>query len=269
MDSFLYCEEEEEQHWEEDHNDIITPKPKQFPQHDLLWEEEEEEEELSSLLSKEQEIYQSSMYKIFETNQSLARARNDAVEWILAVCAYYSFSALTAVLAVNYFDRFLLSFHFQTEKPWMTQLAAVACLSLAAKVEETQVPLLLDLQVEETRYVFEAKTIQRMEILVLSTLQWRMNPVTPLSFVDYILRKLGLKNHPCWEFLNRCESLILCIISDFRFAHYLPSVLATATMMQVINAVEPCLTVDYQNQILGTLGIDKVGYLSFSLKLTS
>lgn len=145
MDSFLYCEEEEEQHWEEDHNDIITPKPKQFPQQDLLWEEEEEE--LSSLLSKEQEIYQSSMYKIFETDQSLARARNDAVEWILTVCAYYSFSALTAVLAVNYFDRFLLSFHFQTEKPWMTQLAAVACLSLAAKVEETQVPLLLDLQV--------------------------------------------------------------------------------------------------------------------------
>jgi hypothetical protein len=29
----------------------------------------------------------------------------------------------------------------------MTQLAAVACLSLAAKMEETHVPLLLDLQV--------------------------------------------------------------------------------------------------------------------------
>ncbi|KAF9592105.1 hypothetical protein IFM89_011943 [Coptis chinensis] len=48
----------------------------------------------------------------------------------------------------------------------MTQLAAVACLSVAAKVEETQVPLLLDLQVEETKYVFEAKSIQRMELLV-------------------------------------------------------------------------------------------------------
>ncbi|KAF6170245.1 hypothetical protein GIB67_035350 [Kingdonia uniflora] len=77
----------------------------------------------------------------------------------------------------------------------MTQLVIVACLSLAAKVEETQVPLLLDLQVEETKYVFEAKTIQRMELLVLSKLHWKMNPVTPLLFVDHIIRWLGLKTH--------------------------------------------------------------------------
>ncbi|KAJ6340551.1 hypothetical protein OIU77_008337 [Salix suchowensis] len=36
---------------------------------------------------------------------------------------------------------------FGKEKPWMTQLAAVSCLSLAAKVEETQVPLPLDFRV--------------------------------------------------------------------------------------------------------------------------
>jgi len=35
----------------------------------------------------------------------------------------------------------------QQDKPWMTQLAAVACLSLAAKMDETEVPLLLDFQV--------------------------------------------------------------------------------------------------------------------------
>ena len=40
----------------------------------------------------------------------------------------------------------------------MIQLAVVTCLSLAAKVEETQVPLLSDLQVEDSEYVFEAKT---------------------------------------------------------------------------------------------------------------
>ncbi|KAI8016894.1 Cyclin-D3-1 [Camellia lanceoleosa] len=41
-----------------------------------------------------------------------------------------------------------------------------ACLSLV-KVEETQVPLLLDFQVEESKFVIEAKTIQRMELLGL------------------------------------------------------------------------------------------------------
>lgn len=61
--------------------------------------------------------------------------------------------------------------------------------------------------------MFEAKAIQRMEVLVLSTLQWKMNPVTPLSFLDYIARRLGLKDHLCWEFLRRCGRILLSVIS--------------------------------------------------------
>jgi len=67
--------------------------------------------------------------------------------------------------------------------------------------------------VEGTKYVFEAKTIQKMELLVLSTLEWKMNPVTPLSFLDHIIRRLGLKNHLHWEFLRRCERLLLSLLS--------------------------------------------------------
>lgn len=257
----LYCSEE---HWEEEARDDfereeyvgrcyinkIKPNPLIVLEQDLYWEDEE----LVSLLSRE---LKNNLYENLETNPCLARARSEAVDWILKVHAHYSFAALTAILAVNYFDRFLFSFHFQGEKPWMTQLAAVACLSLAAKVEETQVPLLLDLQVEDTKYVFEARTIQRMEILVLSTLQWKMNPVTPLSFLDFITRRLGLKNHLCWEFLRRCELVLLAILPDSRFMGYRPSVMATATMLHVIGCVEPSILVDYQNQLLGILGIDK------------
>lgn len=35
----------------------------------------------------------------------------------------------------------------QQGKAWMLQLLSVACVSLAAKMEETEVPVLLDLQV--------------------------------------------------------------------------------------------------------------------------
>ncbi|KAM1426976.1 hypothetical protein ACFX11_019344 [Malus domestica] len=100
-------------------------------------------------------------------------AWKEVVEWILSVRAHYGFSSLTVILAVNYFDRFIASRSFQRGKQWMSQLAAITCILLAAKVEETHVPLLLDLQVEETKYVFG------MELLVLSILRWRMNPVTP------------------------------------------------------------------------------------------
>jgi hypothetical protein len=36
----------------------------------------------------------------------------------------------------------------QQGKVWMLQLLSVACMSLAAKMEETEVPILVDLQVE-------------------------------------------------------------------------------------------------------------------------
>ncbi|KAL2318498.1 hypothetical protein Fmac_032374 [Flemingia macrophylla] len=223
-------------------------------EHDLFWDSEA----LQSLLAKEH--HNELLSNRLQENPTLALSRGEAVEWVLKVNAHYSFSTLTAVLAVNYLDRFLFSFAFQKHddnKPWLAHLTAVACLSLAAKVEETHVPLHLDLQVEESRYLFEAKTVKKMEMLVLSTLGWKMNPVTPLSFLDYMTRKLGLKGYLCWEFLRRCETVLLSAFADSRFMSYLPSVLATATMMRVVNTVEPRLGVQYQDQLLGILGIDK------------
>lgn len=221
---------------------------------DLFWDDKE----LISLFAKEREAHLASTPN-FETDPALGAARGEAVDWILKVNAYYGFSNLTAILAINYLHRFLSSLHFQKDKPWMIHLASVTCLSLAAKVEETQVPLLLDLQVvvEEFEYVFEAKNIQKMELLVLSTLKWRMNPVTPISFLDHIIRRLGLKNHLQWEFLRRCQSLLVSVVADSRFVHFLPSVLATATMLHVIHQVEPNNAIDYQNQLLGVLKISK------------
>lgn len=154
-------------------------------------------------------------------------------------------------------------------------------------------------QVEQTKYVFEAKTIQRMELLLLSTLKWKMHPVTPLSFLDHITRRLGLKSQIHWEFYRKCEQLLLCfvagesmihflchqnhrsqdtllfltcfdyyLISDSRFVDHLPSVLATATMMHVINQVEPSNAIAYQNQLLSVLKLSKVCANKSSLSLS-
>ncbi|GFY81250.1 glycine-tRNA ligase [Actinidia rufa] len=41
-------------------------------------------------------------------------------------------------------------------------------------------------------------------------------------------------------------------------AGYLPSVLATSTMLHVIQQVEPCHSIEYQNQLLGVLNLSKV-----------
>jgi hypothetical protein len=46
-------------------------------------------------------------------------------------------------------------------------------------------------QVGDVCYVFEAKTVHRMELLVLTTLNWRMKAITPFSYMDYFLNKLN------------------------------------------------------------------------------
>ncbi|KAG8369831.1 hypothetical protein BUALT_Bualt14G0054600 [Buddleja alternifolia] len=228
-------------------------KPTELHEQDPFCDEEEEEEYLRCLLSKEQ---QNKLYNGLEKNPYLAKARVEAVEWMYTVIRYYSFSTLTCILSLNYLDRFLYM-DDQREKPWMIQLAAVACLSLAAKVEEVHVPLLLDLQVvaKESKYVFESKTVQRMEILVLSKLDWKMNPVTPLSFLDYIGKRVGLKSR---DLRTKCEYVLHYLICDCGFIMcYLPSVVATATMLYVIRTgLEMCnVGIDqYEDRVPGIVG---------------
>ncbi|KAB2094567.1 hypothetical protein ES319_A02G168200v1 [Gossypium barbadense] len=241
----LYCEEEEESFEDDNGSEICvetvkkeTFLPSFFIENDCFFEQDDE---LFVLMSKEKQTHHG--YIDVNLNKPLVLARKQALGLFFKVKEHYGFNALTMVLAVNYFDRFISSLKLQQDNPWMSQLAAVACLSLAAKVEEAQVPLLLDLQVEESDYVFDSKTIQRMELLVLSTLQWRMNPITPISFFNHITSRLGLKSHLHFEFLHSCEHLLLLVIT------------AAATMLHVIKDIEPCHYVEYQKQLIGVLKI--------------
>lgn len=77
--------------------------------------------------------------------------------------------------------------------------------------------------------MFEPKTVQRMELLVLSTLEWRMNPVTPVSFLNHIIGKLRFHTRSQTDqFLTLFELSLLALVSDPRFLRHRPSVVAAA-----------------------------------------
>lgn len=143
----LYCEEEK---WEDEGEEEVeensslssssSTSPFVLLPQDLFWEDED----LVTLFSKEEEQRLSCLDDVY-----LSTDRKEAVGWILRVNAHYGFSTLAAALAITYLDKFICSYSLQRDKPWMLQLVSVACLSLAAKVEETQVPLLLDFQVND------------------------------------------------------------------------------------------------------------------------
>ncbi|KAG2688730.1 hypothetical protein I3843_09G109300 [Carya illinoinensis] len=224
---------------------VAASVPSPLPQHRVELEELEKECWLRILLSKEHEEHT----KVFGCCYGLqvddrlsliaSHDRQEAVHWILDANSYHSFSAFTVVLAVNYLDRFLLTQNLCRElpmKPWMVQLVATTCLTLAAKVEETHVPPLLDLQVDKSKYAFTPKSIQRMELLVLSLLDWKMNPVIPLSFLSYIIEMVPLADHKHVEqFSAMFEHFILShVLHDFRFVHHGASVVAVAVTLRVM-----------------------------------
>ena len=100
----------------------------------------------------------------------------------------------------------------QKGKGWPLQLLSVACLALAAKMEETSVPLLLDLQVKEPRFLFKPKTVQRMELFVMANLKWRLRRTTPFDFVHYFIAKLSCLGSPlkdCSQVFSRASDLII------------------------------------------------------------
>nr|KAJ0220295.1 hypothetical protein LSAT_V11C200098850 [Lactuca sativa] len=106
-------------------------------------------------------------------------------------------------------------FSDRKDKSWMNQLDAVVCLSLASNVDEIHTHLLLDLQVRILiKICIQIQDYNEIEHLVLSSLQWKMNPITPRVIFDYTMMRLSLITHLLHsEFMNRSERL-LCLDED-------------------------------------------------------
>ncbi|CAL9001816.1 unnamed protein product [Prunus brigantina] len=217
------------------------------------------EEGVSSMVKRESEHFPRDDYLKRLRNGDLdLSSRREALDWISKAHAHYSFGPLSVCLSMNYLDRFLSLYELPRGKSWAVQLLAVACLSIAAKVEETTVPQSVDLQVGDPKFVFEAKTILRMELLVMSTLKWRMQACTPYSFIDYFLSKISDDQHPSTSYICRSEQLILSTIRGIDFLEFRPSEIAAAVAICISGETQ---AVDIDKAISCFMHVDKVRVL--------
>ncbi|XWS29710.1 hypothetical protein CRYUN_Cryun24cG0053500 [Craigia yunnanensis] len=159
-------------------------------------------------------------------------ARLDAIEWIFNTRATFGFQILTAYLSVTYFDLFLSRRSIDDGKLWAIRLLSVACLSLAAKMEECRVPALSEFSIED--YQFENKVIQRMELLVLSTLEWKMGSITPFAYLQYFISKFYGESRPK-GLVSKAMELIVDMIKEINLADHRPSMIAAAAALAASN----------------------------------
>ncbi|KAL8165985.1 hypothetical protein V2J09_007484 [Rumex salicifolius] len=155
-------------------------------------------------------------------------ARLQAINYTLKTRELLGFQFQTAFLSITYLDRFLSQRSLHGEKPWAIQLLSVGCLSLAAKVQESNSWGLSSFQVGEFR--FQVKAFQRMELLILYTLDWKMGSITPFTYIPYFISILFSKTPP-WITLNRILELVMGIVKDVRLMAHYPSAIALASVL--------------------------------------
>ncbi|OAY81477.1 Cyclin-D5-3 [Ananas comosus] len=159
-------------------------------------------------------------------------SRIDSIRWILRTRACFGFSYKTAYLAISFFDRFCLRRTIEKEKSWAIQLLSIACLSLAAKIEEERAPLLSEYRIEE--HAFRSNAILRMELLVLSTLEWRAIGVTPFDYLSYFVNKFQCRDGSKHS-IHEAVGFIFAIIEVISILDYRPSTIAAAAILAASN----------------------------------
>nr|XP_007153670.1 hypothetical protein PHAVU_003G054900g [Phaseolus vulgaris]ESW25664.1 hypothetical protein PHAVU_003G054900g [Phaseolus vulgaris] len=125
----------------------------------------------------------------------------------------------------------------QQTNGWPLQLLSVACLSLAAKMEEPLVPSLLDLQIEGAKYMFEPRTIRKMELLVLGVLDWRLRSVTPLCFLAFFACKVDSTGTFTTFLISQATEIIVSNIQEASFLAYRPSCIAAAAIVSAAKEI--------------------------------
>ncbi|XP_033881415.3 fructose-2,6-bisphosphatase TIGAR isoform X2 [Acipenser ruthenus] len=127
---------------------------------------------------------------------------------------------------MNYLDRFLAV--VPTRKCNLQLLGAV-CMFLASKLKET-CPLTAEKLCIYTDNSIKPQELLEWELVVLGKLKWNLAAVTPHDFIEHIVKKLPLPSDKLPLIRKHAQTFIALCATDFNFAMYPPSMIATGSV---------------------------------------
>ncbi|WCJ28333.1 CYCLIN D7 1 [Euphorbia peplus] len=176
-------------------------------------------------------------------SRNLVFYRFRAIQWLIKSCTRLNLSMVALFNAANYLDRFISLAHCHEWKNWMVELLSVACLSVASKFSETFFPSLHEIQMEGLDHTFEPIAIEQMELILLNTLDWRLNSTTAYSCVELLMTikidDLFKSSHHKEELVDRVNKLLLQTILDYKMVECKPSIVAISAMWCSIEELNP------------------------------
>ncbi|KAL4335599.1 hypothetical protein GQ457_07G028670 [Hibiscus cannabinus] len=224
----------------------------------LASSEEQQSHTLSALFSSESDHMPSCNYfHCLRTSEFHVSFRQEAISLILQAQYSCSLDPYTQYLAINYMDRFISWQEIPQGSPWVVRLLVMACISLAAKMKEIHFSL-SDFQntdklvkQREEGFIFDPPAIQRMELLVLDALNWRMRSITPFSFVTFFVSLFQLKDPPLSQALkDRAAHIIFQARVEINLLEFKPSIIAASALLLACHELFPLQFPSFETSIL-------------------
>lgn len=157
-------------------------------------------------------------------NDLTPQMRSILVDWLVEVAIEYKMYDETLYLAVNYVDRFLSQMAVLRGK---LQLVGTAAMLLASKFEEIYAPEVTEF-VYITDETYTRQQVLRMEHLMVKVLKFDICCVTPLSFIDRLLKSIQADEQITKVAKFLCDLSLL----EYNLVKITPSLIATAVVLQ-------------------------------------
>ncbi|XWS12756.1 hypothetical protein CRYUN_Cryun37aG0117500 [Craigia yunnanensis] len=221
---------------------------------------EHQSDTISALFSSESDHMPSqNCFQCLKTSDFYVSFRQEAISLILQVQYSYNLDPYTPYLAVNYMDRFISRQEIPQDKPWVLRILVIACISLAAKMKEIHFSS-SNFQREE--FIFDAPAIQRMELLILDALNWRMRSITPFSFICFFISFFEPKDPPLTQALkDRATNIIFQANNDINLLAFKPSTIAASALLLASHELFPLQFPCFETSILSCEFVNKENLL--------
>lgn len=161
--------------------------------------------------------------------------REKICEWMYRVVDHFRVNRDVVSISLSYLDRYLAVTGEGCDTK-VFRLASVAALYIACKLFDSMGPLKAPTLVELSRKEFEVRDIELMELEMLHTLKWRVNPPTSSTFVRYIFAVVSHEQSMSLYSKLVDDSLYFTdlAVCDYFFVSQKPSVVAMASIKNAI-----------------------------------
>lgn len=157
--------------------------------------------------------------------------RRELAKWMCDVCQAEDCQPDIFPLSILIVDRFL-SF-VRTRRTQLQLLGAVALL-LASKLRQTR-QIAAQQLVFYTQDLISLRELKEWELLVLTTLKWDLAFITPVDYLDILIRRMKLTDEQViCDIEEEAQRMIIECCLEFRYSLYPPSLIAWACLMRAM-----------------------------------